>query len=355
MNSKDRVITTLKRLEPDRVPTFEWDIDQSVIQALCPEGSFFDFVDNMSLDAVVVSPNYTLEKIGENLYQDEWGIVRKKGHEAYLIPLEEQAPIRTKSDFLHYKPPDPITSNRFDKLKKAIERFKDKKAIIIKIRDAFSTPRDLRGYTELLVDTKLDPQFVRELVQLSVEHFSAVGLEAIKLGADIIVTGDDYADNLGPIISPQSFQEIFLPQFRKMVNNMKKAGAYFIKHTDGNIMPIIDMFIESGIDCIDPIDPIAGMDIAHIKKKYGMRVAIKGNINCASTLCNHSMGDVVREVKERILQVSPGGGYIISSSNTIHSGVKPENYRAMLETIKEYGVYPIDVERIEKELIISKI
>jgi uroporphyrinogen decarboxylase len=65
--------------------------------------------------------------------------------------------------------------------------------------------------------------------------------------------------------------------------------------------------------------------------------------------------DVVREVKECILQVSPGGGHIISSSNTIHSGVLSENYRVMLETIKEYGVYPIDTERIEKELIFSKI
>ena len=68
MNSKERVFTALNRNEPDRVPTFEWDIDQSVVQALCPGGNSFDFVDTMSMDAVVVSPNYILEKIGENLY-----------------------------------------------------------------------------------------------------------------------------------------------------------------------------------------------------------------------------------------------------------------------------------------------
>ena len=97
MNSKERVLTALKRLEPDRLPTFEWDIDKSVIHALCPGGSSFDFVKSMGLDAVVVSPNYQLAKIGKNLYRDEWGVVRKKGHESYLIPLEDKAPIRRMS------------------------------------------------------------------------------------------------------------------------------------------------------------------------------------------------------------------------------------------------------------------
>ncbi len=354
MNSKERVLTALKRREPDRLPTFEWDIDKSVIHALCPGGSSFDFVKSMGLDAVVVSPNYQLAKIGKNLYRDEWGVVRKKGHESYLIPLEDKAPIRTRADFFRYKPPDPITPNRFDNLIKAIEQFKGEKAIIIKIRDAFSTPRDLMGYTNLLMNVKLDPQFVKELADLSIKHYLVVGLEAIKLGADIIVTGDDYCDNLGPLMSPKSFKECFLPGFKKMVNQIKKAGAYFIKHTDGNIMPLIDMFIETGIDCIDPIDPIAGLNIVKIKNKYGGIAAIKGNINCAATLSNCSIKEVQKEVIECIMKVSPGGGHIISSSNSIHSGVKPENYKAMLETIHEHGTYPIDVDRLYKEIGILK-
>ena len=126
MNSKDRVITALGRYEPDRVPTFEWEIDENVIQALCPGSGYFDFIEKMDLDAVVVSPNYEIEEIGENLYRDEWGVVRKRGHEAYPIPLEDQAPIKTRQDLQRYMPPPPITSNRFDALRKAVERFKDK-------------------------------------------------------------------------------------------------------------------------------------------------------------------------------------------------------------------------------------
>lgn len=353
MTSLERVITSLKRSEPDRVPTFEWDIDKGVIQALCPGASHFEFVDNMDLDAVVVSPNYQMEKIGENLYRDEWGVVRRVGYEAYPIPMEEKAPICNQKDFKRYIPPNPITENRFDTLKEAVKRFKGRKAIIVKIRDAFSTPRDLRGYSGFLMDVALNPTLVRDLVELSIEHNIAVGVEAIKLGSDIIVTGDDYADNSGPLISPKSFAEYFLPGIRKLVKEIKKSKAFFIKHTDGNIMLLIDWLIDAGIDCIDPIDPLAGMDIAEIKNKYTKKVAIKGNIDCAYTLSNRSIRDVEKEVKECILKASPGGGHIISSSNSIHAGVKPENYNAMLETIHEYGTYPIDIERIKKELKIS--
>jgi len=344
VNSKDRVIAALRRYEPDRVPTFEWEIDENVIQALCPGSGYFDFIEKMDLDAVVVSPNYEIEEIGENLYRDEWGVVRKRGREAYPIPLEDQAPIKTRQDLQRYVAPPPITSNRFDTLHKAVERFKDKKAIIVKIRDAFSTPRDLRGYSALLMDVILDPRLVQDLVNLTIEHSLAVGLEAIRLGAEIVVTGDDYADNSGPLMSPQHFQELFLPGIRTLVGRLKESGAYFIKHTDGNIMPLIDMFIETGIDCIDPIDPLAGMDIVEVKARYGSKVALKGNIDCVQTLCYRSKEEVVQEVRECISKVSLGGGHIISSSNTIHSGVRPENYEAMLEAIHEYGTYPIHVK-----------
>jgi uroporphyrinogen decarboxylase len=108
-------------------------------------------------------------------------------------------------------------------------------------------------------------------------------------------------------------------------------------------MPIIDIIMDSGIDCIDPIDPVAGMSLAHIKKTYGDRVSIKGNVDCANTLVYGSVEETIEETKNCIRTAAPGGGYILSSSNTIHASVKPENYLAMLDTLKKYGNYPIEV------------
>ena len=93
--------------------------------------------------------------------------------------------------------------------------------------------------------------------------------KAVKAGAEIVMLGDDYAYNTGPMISPKHFKEFVLPGLKKMVDVVHEMGAYCIKHSDGNLMKILDMIIETGIDGINPIDPIAGMDIQKIKKMYG--------------------------------------------------------------------------------------
>ena len=103
------------------------------------------------------------------------------------------------------------------------------------------------------------------------------------------------------------------------------------------------MIIDSGIDCLDPIDPQAGMDLAEVKAKYGDRIALKGNVDCAHTMTFGTAEEVTELTKEALRKGAPGGGFILSSSNSIHSAVKPENYQAMLETLEQYGRYPISV------------
>jgi uroporphyrinogen decarboxylase len=99
------------------------------------------------------------------------------------------------------------------------------------------------------------------------------------------------------------------------------------------------MIIDSGIDCLDPIDPQAGMDLGEVKAKYGDRVALKGNVDCAQLMTFGTPDEVVEATKEALRKGMPGGGFILSSSNSIHSTVKPENYAAMLQTLHECGRY----------------
>ena len=86
------------------------------------------------------------------------------------------------------------------------------------------------------------------------------------------------------------------------------------------------------------------MDIGAVKAKYGKRVALKGNVDCAHTLTFGSISDVIAETKECIRKAAPGGGFILSSGNTVHSAVKPENYLALLHTLKMYGRYPLSLD-----------
>ena len=129
-----------------------------------------------------------------------------------------------------------------------------------------------------------------------------------------------------------------------MVKGFHDHGLPVIKHTDGNIMPLMDMLLDAGFDCLDPIDPLGGMDMAYMKRTYGGVMALKGNVNCATTLVSGTAEEVVRETLGVIQAAAAGGGLIVSSSNSIHSSVAPLNYLAMLNTIRAYGRYPIKLD-----------
>jgi uroporphyrinogen decarboxylase len=125
-------------------------------------------------------------------------------------------------------------------------------------------------------------------------------------------------------------------------------GVPYIKHTDGDIWSILDMMLEAGIDAIDPLETVAGMDIGKAKAKYGDRVALVGNVDCTALLPRASTREVVEAVKETIAKGSPGGGHILASSNSIHPAVKPENYKAMVQACRKYGQYPLDPKMVKE-------
>jgi uroporphyrinogen decarboxylase len=196
---------------------------------------------------------------------------------------------------------------------------------------------------DLLMSIVTQPELVKVLVDLSVDINLEMAKEVAARGVKIVYTGDDYAYTKGPLMSPKHFRELFYPGLRRVFGGFKELGLMVIKHTDGNLWSIIDMIIDSGIDCLDPIDPLAGMDVAEVKAKYGDRIALKGNVDCAQTMTFGSVDDVIAETKEVLRKGAPGGGFILSSSNSIHSSVKPENYLAMLQTLEKYGRYPLSL------------
>ena len=150
---------------------------------------------------------------------------------------------------------------------------------------------------------------------------------------------DDIANESGLLFSPEVYFRLIAPRFRRVVQGYKSLGYLTIKHSDGDHTPVIDWWIDSGVDCIDPVDPAAGLDLGAFKTRYGSRVCLKGNVNCTGPLSSGPEADIVREVRECIQNGAPSGGYILSSSNTIHSGVPPMNYKLMLSTLQKYGWY----------------
>ena len=340
LTSEERVIRVLERKEPDRVPHFEWSIDKKVRTALVPGcKTHNEFAVKMDHDAVLAEVSFRKERIAPDKWKTEWGYVLQESEEEHGVEVE--SPIATMEDFERYAAPDPREPWRYAAVEQAVKDFAGKKAVIVHLNDVFSLPRYLMGYESLLMSIAADPALVAALVELSVSANLAMAKEVAARGAKIVYTGDDYAGDTGPLMSPAHFRDLFAPGLKRVIGGFKELGLLVIKHTDGNLWPIIDMIVDSGIDCLDPIDPMAGMDLGEVKARYGRRIALKGNVDCSHLMSLGSPAEVAAATKDALRKGAPGGGYILSSSNSIHSTVKPENYMALMQTLKEYGGYPI--------------
>ena len=340
MTGKQRVLCALRREEPDCVPTFEWIVDRGVCRALCGSDDPLEAAEALDLDAVVVRCDYERRRLDSETYVDEWG--SRKRITAESLDVVTESPLKDIRDHRGFRFPDPQAPHRFASLERAVRRFGDRKAVILNVRDVFSDIRDLVGYESALIALIAEQDAYRGLLDRVVEYNRTLARTAReRFGVEIVATTDDITDTRGLIMGPDLYSSVLAPRFREVIRGFKELGYLCIKHCDGNIGEVIGEWVDSGIDCIDPVDPNGGMDLEAVKRAYGGQVCIKGNVNCETTLVAGTEEEVDREVRECIRKGAPGGGYILSSSNSIHSGVKPANYRAMLTALRRYGTYPL--------------
>ncbi len=339
MNSLERVAAALERRVPDRVPYFECVIDHRVMHALLPGCDYFRFNDWLGMDnAGLNRSSWSRDNVEyvdkeRGLFRDKWGVIRAFGPESTPAPIE--GPIKRPEDLKTYRPPDPEADDVLAGIPELVARYKGKKAITAICRDAFFNPAFLRGTTQFLMDMIDNPGLVHDLIELTLSYDIRAMERAVAAGVDVVVFGDDYGDKNSTLMSPRHFKEYILPGLKRCVDAAHKAGAYVVKHTDGNIMAIIDMIVDTGIDALNPLEPQAGMDIGLLKERYGKRIALVGNIDCGYVLSQAPVEEVRRVTRETIRKAAPGGGFCLSSSNSIHSSVKPENFMAMIETWRE--------------------
>ncbi len=346
MTPRERVFAALERREPDRVPYFEGSIATKVIKGIDPSWDYVICTRELDLD--VIGPGNgsdvrRVEWIDEETqtYRDQWGVIRRDTGEFASFAME--GPIKSPADLRAYRPPDPADDEQLPLIRRIIEENAGHRAVWFRARDGWRHAWELMGMEELLVNLIEQPRLVHDTMDMVVGHYLEIMHEAIRAGVDIVFVPDDYAFNTSSLMSPTHFREFILPRLERVVREAHGAGAYVVKHTDGNINELLDMIVGTGIDGLHPLEPSADMDIAQVKANYGDRICVMGNIDCAELLTFGNPEDVRAAVRECIRLVSPGGGHMVSSSNSVHPGVKPENFLAMVEATHEYGRYPINV------------
>lgn len=187
-----------------------------------------------------------------------------------------------------------------------------------------------------------EPELIDRYFQTTTEGLLPILEAQLDMGVDGIGAANDWCFKGGPMMSPRMFRRFLVPHLKTLADETHKRGKPFVKHLDGNTEKLLPILVdEVGIDAYHAIEPPAGMDIGKLKKQYGRRISLWGNVDCGDLLTNGTPAQVRENVKEIIRVAAPGGGFVLASSNAIHNAVPMENLQAMLQAARDYGTYPI--------------
>lgn len=341
MNSYERAMCTLHGEIPDRVPTFELMIDPRVIRSVAGTDDYMDLCDALDIDIVMsTTPSKmyreTVIDPQKHIIENEWGIRRQYNNEIVSHPMH--GPIETLEDALAYNAPDPDDDYRFEYLKALVKRFKGRRLIGFHIHDGFNYSYYLTSMQDMMMNLFEEPELVHRTVELSIEHNLRLAEHALDLGADFILSGDDYGTKTSLLVSKAHFDEFFLPGLRKISEYVTGRGAMMLKHCCGHIDALIGDMLDMGICGMHPLDENSGLDQVELKKRYP-KLTVMGGIDCDAPLTEFTPEQTETYVRDVLRTHAPGGRYICASSNSIHSTVKPENFVAMQNAVHKYGRY----------------
>lgn len=184
-----------------------------------------------------------------------------------------------------------------------------------------------------------EPDEVKRENDRRVDAMLERGRRLLDGGMDGFALCSDYCFNTGPFLSPAMFGEFVTPWLTRLVQGYRAMGAWVIKHTDGNINPILDDLIAGEPHALHSLDPQGDVDLAEIKRRIGDRICLIGGVNCG-LLQTGTDAEVEADVRRVLRDGMPGGRYILSTSNVAFQGMPPERYRKLLALRMEFGWYP---------------
>ena len=186
-----------------------------------------------------------------------------------------------------------------------------------------------------------EPDEMKEEAQAKVDNL--VRAIETNLAGKGLVDGfclcSDYCLNTGPFLSPNQFSEFVAPYLQQIIKAQRDMGFYTIKHTDGNIMPIVDQMVQCNPHALHSIDPQAGVSLSEVKRLYGDKVALCGNVNCG-LLQTGTDEEVAADVRRSLREgMADGFGYIFCTSNCVYTGLPLKRYEMMNEIWRNEGFF----------------
>lgn len=356
MDSHERVNRTLKHKEADRIPRADsyWPevVPQWHKEGLSKDANVSDLFD---FDIVGAGWNNSQAKPGftETIEENEQSITRKDGNGAILrywkgksgTPEHIGFTVNSRETWGVLKRDllaAPI-SQRVD-ANGALQRMKyarqNRRWFCWAGVECFEIAKDVLGHEQLCVAMAEDPEWAKDVFDTE----TAVAIEALNHleRSGLVFDGawiyGDIAFNHAPFCSPQMYRDLVMPAHQRQVGWFKDRGLPVIYHTDGNFHPLIPPMLEIGIDCFQPLEAKAGMDVRDLKRRFGNNASFMGNID-ATVLLTNDREMIEAEVASKIPMAKIGGGYIYHSDHSIPPGVTWQTYQFLMSLVEKHGRY----------------
>jgi uroporphyrinogen decarboxylase len=204
----------------------------------------------------------------------------------------------------------------------------------------FELAWEMRGMDTLLMDLMINIPFADYLLEKITEIRCRMTARYVEAGVDIIRLGDDFGTQQSLMMSPATFRDLIKPKLARIIDTAKKINPDVIIffHSDGSIMPLIDDFIDMGVDVLNPVQPEC-VDLVKVKDLYGDRLSFWGGIGIQTTMPFGTTAEVKGKVKEVIEILGRGGGLFIAPTHALQPDVPWENVVAFFEAVDEFGWY----------------
>jgi hypothetical protein len=342
MTPCERVLTALRREKPDHIPWIEGIVNNGIASAVCGEPINVDWSvapdgfptmpgDQLAGEQKKVNSVLGKANIQFSAFAPIFATKMEKADDGSPV-LVGDGLIKTREDFEKlFKLPSPGDASFVENARKLVAS-KDEYCACACIRlgiGATLLSMGIEAFSYAMVD---DPGLIRDVHRGYADWTAEVVPILEEIGFDVVWAFDDVAFNSGPVFSPTFYEEHILPKEREVASGFTKP---FISHSDGDMSPLLDAWLELGQDAIHPIQPDV-MDINDVKERYGDQVAIVGNI-FMNDLVDKTPEEIDAQVRTRIEEIGKDGGYIVSSSNSLTDDMKPENVFAMRDAIQNYG------------------
>jgi len=384
MTSRERVLTAINHEQPDRVPLVVGVSNATGIKMKPYRGikdlAAIEAPDNYLYEWPELGTAEIDEKTMRRLHSDVRGVldlepeaVRKRNRERAphsncidswgggqvevkpgdwypgIHPLSEA---RTVEDLDAYPGwPDMSDPTRISHVRRTAKQLAKENEFAIMATPwllfPFERAHAMQGLETFLLNMATNPDFAGALllrIAAYCKQLMEIFLEELGDNFDIIKIGDDLGTETSLLISPKMYRNILKPIHADFISFIKaRTNAKVFFHTDGDVAPLIEDFIEIGVDILNPIQTSAGSmsDLPALKKRFGSNIVFCGGIDTRRILPFGSVAEVREEVRRVIQILGPGGGCMIAAVHTIMDDVPPENVLAMVDAVEEFGHYPL--------------